>query len=96
MIKLRDGFVALAALGLVASVPASAATRAAQALPPVAASVDSTALARSAQPLVDANALSNEDGDGISPGIIVAIIALVLAILLAASGGGGGGPDSPG
>jgi hypothetical protein len=93
MVRLRNGLAALAALGLVAATPVSAATRAAQALPAPAAQLDPTRLDRASQPLGEAEAMR---GEGLSPGILVALVAVILAILLAASGGGGGGPDSPG
>ena len=96
MVELSKGFAAMAALGLVAAAPASAATRAAQSLPEVSAQPVDLSLARASQPIVQASALANEDDDDNSTALIVGLVALLLAVLLAASGGGGGGPDSPG
>ena len=95
MIKPRNGFAMLAALGLVAAMPASAATRAAQSLPAVSAQFDGGSPARASQPIVQASALANEDGDN-STALIVGLVLVLLAVLLAASGGGSSGPDSPG
>ena len=95
MVKLRNGLTAIAALGLVAAAPASAATRAEQSLPEVSAQSDYAPPARASQPMAQASALANEDDDN-STALIVGLVVLLLAILLAASGGGGGGPDSPG
>ena len=95
MVKLRNSLAAIAALGLVAAAPASAATRAAQSLPAGSAQVDDLSPARAAQPMVQASALANEDGDN-STALIVGLVLVLLAVLLAASGSGGGGPDSPG
>jgi len=89
MLKLRNGLAAVAALGLVAAAPASAATRAGQALPAVSAPLTSAPLARSTQPMEQADALRG----GVSVGLIIGILAVLIAILLAA---GGGGNDSPG
>jgi hypothetical protein len=97
MVKLRNGLAAIAALGLVAAGPASAATRAAQALPAASTQFVGVAPARATQPMTQASALANEDDDN-PTALIVGLVVLLLAILLAASGGGGGagGPDSPG
>ena len=95
MVKLRNGLAAIAALGLVAAAPASAATRSAQSLPAVSAQIDVVAPVRASAPMVQASALANEDDDN-STALIVGLVLVLLAVLLAASGGGGGGPDSPG
>jgi hypothetical protein len=95
MVKLSNGLAAIAALGLVAAAPASAATRAAQSLPAISAQVDVVSPARASEPMVEASTLANEDG-GNSTALIVGLVLVLLAVLLAASGGSGGGPDSPG
>jgi hypothetical protein len=97
MVKLSNGLAAIAALGLVAAAPASAATRAAQSLPVISAQVYDASPARASQPMVEASALANEDG-GNSTALIIGLVLVLLAVLLAASGSGGGsgGPDSPG
>ena len=90
MVKIRHGFAAVAALGLMAA-PAMAETRSAQALPAPSAQVDSSTLSLASQPIEGADSL----GRGFSPALLIALLAIIAAIILAA-GGGGGGNDSPG
>lgn len=95
MVKLGNGFAAVAALGLIGAVPASAQTRAAQSLPTASAPTEYASPARSSESIPsEAAALG-----GGSSGLIVGLVLVLLAVLLGASGGGGGGgggPDSPG
>ena len=90
MMKIRHGFAAIAALGLMAS-PVMAETRSAQALPAPSAQVDTSSLALASQPIEGADLL----GGGFSPALLLALLAIIAAIV-AAAGGGGGGNDSPG
>ena len=90
MMKIRHGFAAIAALGLMAS-PVMAETRSAQALPAPSAQVDTSSLALASQPVEGADSL----GGGFSPALLLALLAIIAAIV-AAAGGGGGGNDSPG
>ena len=90
MMKIRHGFAAIAALGLMAS-PVMAETRSAQALPAPSAQVDTSSLALASQPIEGADSL----GGGFSPALLLALLAIIAAIV-AAAGGGGGGNDSPG
>ena len=90
MMKIRHGFAAIAALGLMAS-PVMAETRSAQALPAPSAQVDTSSLALASQPVEGADSL----GGGFSPALLLALLAIIAATV-AAAGGGGGGNDSPG
>lgn len=90
MVKIRHGFAAIAALGLMAS-PVMAETRSAQALPAPSAQVDASTLSLASQPIKGADSL----GAGFSPALLLALLAIIAAIA-AAAGGGGGGNDSPG
>lgn len=90
MVKIRHGFAAVAALGLMAS-PVMAETRSAQALPAPSAQVDSSTLSLASQPIEGADSLGRRS----SPALLIALLAIIAAIILAA-GGGGGGNDSPG
>ena len=89
MVKIKHGLAAIAAFGLAAS-PAMAETRSAQALPAPSAQVDSSAVSLASQPMEDASALKG----GLSPALLIALLAIIAAIILVASGGGGN--DSPG
>ena len=89
MVKFKHGLAAIAAFGMAAS-PAMAETRSAQALPAQSALVDSSAVALASQPVEGADQL----GAGLSPALILALLAIIAAIIAVSSGGGGN--DSPG
>ena len=89
MVKIKHGLAALAAFGMMAS-PAMAETRSAQALPAPSAQVDSSAASLASQPVQDADSL----GAGLSPALLLALLAIIATIIAASSGGGGN--DSPG
>lgn len=89
MVKFKHGLAAVAAFGLAIS-PALAETRSAQALPAPSAQVDSSAVSLASQPVEGADQL----GAGLSPALILALLAIIAAIVAVSSGGGGN--DSPG
>ena len=89
MVKFKHGLAAIAAFGLAVS-PAMAETRSAQALPAASAQVASSAVSLASQPLEGADSL----GGGLSPALLIALLAIIAAIVLVASGGNGN--DSPG